>query len=284
MDANGISIPLAHTNGSAMGIKLSQLEDLRKTLVSLPARQDPERELSSQEAIARLAKEIARLQELGYKNDDIANIFQNNGVHLMVHTLRRYLSRARSATGHSSATPATKRNGRPSRAPGEQTGVQLKASSRTKKAKLDEHPHGATLESDQDIQRHGAATSGETPSAQVAGQPLRTSDRVHMTPDAHADVPPTEHARTTAAAQPLPPATPNPGVPPAQSDGPSRARPKVGASTLSNSQEAIHDKPGLATKAALSEPAATGAATPDARTTPITRSSAFEPREDTRDI
>lgn len=61
----------------------------------MPPLEEAKRKLTLQQAIARMAGELAELQRRGYTIDDIANILRATGVEISANSLKTYLSRLR---------------------------------------------------------------------------------------------------------------------------------------------------------------------------------------------
>ncbi|MCC7005963.1 MAG: hypothetical protein IT497_04890 [Ottowia sp.] len=77
-----------------MGYKVAQIEELRKKISELPELDISEREVTKQEAVKLLAKEVSQLQKRGYSLTMIAEFMTRNGMEISVQTLKTYLTRS----------------------------------------------------------------------------------------------------------------------------------------------------------------------------------------------
>lgn len=94
-----------------MEITVAQVDDVRSRLLEMPPLEEAKRKLTLQQAIARMAGELAELQRRGYSIDDIANILRATGVEISSTSLKTYLSRARNTSKprrKQASTPATR--------------------------------------------------------------------------------------------------------------------------------------------------------------------------------
>lgn len=84
-----------------------QAEQLQKKLQALPPIQEKE-ELSKQEVIKLLKKDIAALQKRGYSLDKISEVLKTEGVEMSTQTLKNYLHRGKKPTTKTK-TPTSKK-------------------------------------------------------------------------------------------------------------------------------------------------------------------------------
>lgn len=80
-----------------MGYKIAQVEDLKKKISELPELDNSEREVTKQEAIKLLSKEISLLQKRGYSIAMVADVLTRNGMEISIPTLKTYLTRSDSS-------------------------------------------------------------------------------------------------------------------------------------------------------------------------------------------
>lgn len=80
-----------------MTLTLEQVEKISAELKALPPVENRQRQISKQEAIKRLAKDIAELQKRGYTLEQVAAVLQEKGLEVGVTTLKSYLRRSRPA-------------------------------------------------------------------------------------------------------------------------------------------------------------------------------------------
>ncbi|MEB0222067.1 hypothetical protein [Pseudomonas sp. AB12(2023)] len=78
-----------------MAITIEQIESLKESLKDFPEIDDGKREITKQEAIKRLASDVAELQKKGYTLDMISKIFTDKGIEIKAGTLKSYLTRAK---------------------------------------------------------------------------------------------------------------------------------------------------------------------------------------------
>ena len=92
-----------------MTLTLEQVEKISAELKALPPVENQQRQVSRQEAVKRLAKDIAELQKRGYTLEQVAAVLQEKGLEMGVTTLKSCLRRARPAK--KIETPARPRKG-----------------------------------------------------------------------------------------------------------------------------------------------------------------------------
>lgn len=78
-----------------MALTLEAVGEIAATLKALPAIENKQRQVSKQEAIRLLAKEILASQKRGYSLEQIAEVLQSKGLALSAPTLKNYLQRSR---------------------------------------------------------------------------------------------------------------------------------------------------------------------------------------------
>jgi hypothetical protein len=81
-----------------MGYKLEQVEAIASKLRALPAIEPPPKDLTKQEVVKMLAKEIKSLQKRGYTLDQIATSLKGEGLDITTPTLKSYLQKIKSPT------------------------------------------------------------------------------------------------------------------------------------------------------------------------------------------
>jgi hypothetical protein len=74
-----------------------KVDEIRATLLALPARDPAERRLDKQTAIRHIVEEITALQERGYTLEQVAALLTNEGLEVTTPTLKNYLQRIRNA-------------------------------------------------------------------------------------------------------------------------------------------------------------------------------------------
>jgi hypothetical protein len=84
--------------GIMMGIKIADIEDIKKKMNELPEVNSLEREVSKKEAIKLMAEEIVQLQKRGYSTEMIAEFISNSGLQISVQTLKSYLTKAKAGS------------------------------------------------------------------------------------------------------------------------------------------------------------------------------------------
>jgi hypothetical protein len=81
-----------------MGITVAEVYELRQKLDALPEQDAAEREVSKQDAVALMARQVRQLQQRGYSMDAVAQFISSHGLQISTHALRSYLSRAQRTT------------------------------------------------------------------------------------------------------------------------------------------------------------------------------------------
>jgi hypothetical protein len=81
-----------------MGYKLEQVEAIASKLRALPAIEPPPKDLTKQEVVKMLAKEIKSLQKRGYTLEQIASSLKGEGLDISTPTLKSYLQKIKSPT------------------------------------------------------------------------------------------------------------------------------------------------------------------------------------------
>ena len=76
-----------------MGLTVAAVDAIRAKLATVPAKDDGARELTRQEAIARMADEIRSLRERGYSWSEVASIVSREGCQVTPGALKTGLSR-----------------------------------------------------------------------------------------------------------------------------------------------------------------------------------------------
>lgn len=89
-----------------VGYTLEQIEGIAAQLRDLPAVENKKREVSKQEAVKLLSKEIAALQKRGYTLEQISEALRGKGLDIATPTLKSYLQRARPVRARSSGAAA----------------------------------------------------------------------------------------------------------------------------------------------------------------------------------
>jgi len=97
-----------------MPITLEQIEKISAEFKELPPIENRQRQVSKQEAVKRLVKDIDELQKRGYTLEQIADLLKSKGLDIGTKTLKSYLQRARpvkkadgAATRRRRTAPAT---------------------------------------------------------------------------------------------------------------------------------------------------------------------------------
>lgn len=94
-----------------MGLTVAAVDAIRAKLAILPAKDDGARELTRQEAIARMTDEIRSLRERGYSWSEVASIVSREGCQVTPGALKTGLSRRgltpKARKRRTGATPAT---------------------------------------------------------------------------------------------------------------------------------------------------------------------------------
>lgn len=78
-----------------MPLTIEAIEKIATELKSLPPVENKQREVSKQEAVRLLAKEIGALQQRGYTLEQVATLLQSKGLDVNTATLKNYLRRAK---------------------------------------------------------------------------------------------------------------------------------------------------------------------------------------------
>ncbi|AFY97243.1 hypothetical protein [Chamaesiphon minutus] len=78
-----------------MGYKLEQVEAIASKLRALPAIEPPPKDLTKQEVVKMLAKEIKSLQKRGYTLEQIASSLKGEGLDISTPTLKSYLQKVK---------------------------------------------------------------------------------------------------------------------------------------------------------------------------------------------
>ena len=78
-----------------MPLTVETIEKIAAELKSLPPIENKQREVSKQEAVRLLAKEIGALQQRGYTLEQVATRLQSKGLDVNTATLKNYLRRAK---------------------------------------------------------------------------------------------------------------------------------------------------------------------------------------------
>jgi len=81
-------------------LDVEHIEKVSSKLKELPAIENKKRQISKQEAIKMLAKDIKALQARGYTLEQVSEQLKQLGVSLATPTLRSYLKRAGSGLAH----------------------------------------------------------------------------------------------------------------------------------------------------------------------------------------
>ena len=91
-----------------MAISVSQIEILLGKLEEMPQVEDPDRKISSLEAIRMMARSIRDLQSRGYSIEKIAEILRESGLEIAPTTLKNYLTKVKASPGKSNARSTSK--------------------------------------------------------------------------------------------------------------------------------------------------------------------------------
>ncbi len=81
-----------------MGYTIDKIESIAAKFRELPEIQNKEREVSKQEAVKMLSKEIVSLQKRGYSIEQIAEMMRGEGLDIATPTLKNYIQRAKPQT------------------------------------------------------------------------------------------------------------------------------------------------------------------------------------------
>lgn len=79
-----------------MAYTAAQIDAIREKLRSLPEIDDNRRELNKQQAVQRMADEVGALRARGYSLQQIVDLLASDGVQISVHSLKTYLTKAKS--------------------------------------------------------------------------------------------------------------------------------------------------------------------------------------------
>jgi hypothetical protein len=81
-----------------MGYTAAQVEEIASKLRELPTIEPPPKDLTKQEVVKMLAREIKSLQKRGYSLEQIANSLKGEGLDISTPTLKSYLQKAKTPT------------------------------------------------------------------------------------------------------------------------------------------------------------------------------------------
>ena len=81
-----------------MSITAETIETLRAKMLEAPEIEKSKRNVSKQEAIKELRKDIESMQKRGYRLEDISKILSENGLEITTPTLKSYLQRIKGST------------------------------------------------------------------------------------------------------------------------------------------------------------------------------------------
>lgn len=81
-----------------MGYTVAQVEEIASKLRELPTIEPPPKDLTKQEVVKMLAKEIKSLQKRGYSLEQIVNSLKGEGLDISTPTLKSYLQKAKTPT------------------------------------------------------------------------------------------------------------------------------------------------------------------------------------------
>lgn len=81
-----------------MGYTAAQVEEIAGKLRALPAIESPPKDLTKQEVVKMLAKEIKALQKRGYSLEQIANSLKGEGLDISTPTLKSYMQKSKATT------------------------------------------------------------------------------------------------------------------------------------------------------------------------------------------
>jgi hypothetical protein len=82
--------------GYYMGYTAAQVEEIAGKLRAMPVVEQPPKDLTKQEVVKMLAKEIKSLQKKGYTLEQIATSLKGEGLDISTPTLKSYLQRLKS--------------------------------------------------------------------------------------------------------------------------------------------------------------------------------------------
>ncbi len=94
-----------------MGYTAAQVEEIAGKLRALPAIEPPPKDLTKQEVVKMLAKEIKSLQKRGYSLEQIASSLKGEGLDISTPTLKSYLQRTKTASKPKAALSERKKLG-----------------------------------------------------------------------------------------------------------------------------------------------------------------------------
>jgi hypothetical protein len=81
-----------------MGYTAAQVEEIASKLRAMPVIEPPPKDLTKQEVVKMLAKEIKSLQKRGYTLEQISTSLKGEGLDISTPTLKSYLQRVKSPT------------------------------------------------------------------------------------------------------------------------------------------------------------------------------------------
>jgi hypothetical protein len=81
-----------------MGYTVAQVEEIASKLRELPAIEPPPKDLTKQEVVKMLAREIKSLQKRGYSLEQIASSLKGEGLDISTPTLKSYMQKAKTPT------------------------------------------------------------------------------------------------------------------------------------------------------------------------------------------
>ena len=81
-----------------MGYTAARVEEIASKLRELPTIEPPPKDLTKQEVVKMLAKEIKSLQKRGYSLEQIASSLKGEGLDISTPTLKSYLQKAKTPT------------------------------------------------------------------------------------------------------------------------------------------------------------------------------------------
>lgn len=117
-----------------MKYTLEKLDAIAESLRQMPPIETKKQELSKQEAIKVLAKEIVSMQKRGYTLEQISGALRGEGLEIATPTLKSYMQRAKSTR----KTPAQAPGDTPRRRPALKTGAPTSKATFTPKTDSDE--------------------------------------------------------------------------------------------------------------------------------------------------
>jgi hypothetical protein len=90
-----------------MGYTAAQVQEIASKLRELPAIEAPPKDLTKQEVVKMLAKEIKSLQKRGYSLEQIASSLKGEGLDISTPTLKSYMQKAKTPTKSKQAEKET---------------------------------------------------------------------------------------------------------------------------------------------------------------------------------